>query len=169
MGGGDEPLRLRERGLADGRRVEQRCQLLGELLNQMDFAIEMKNFSGERAILRLFAARCWKQHGHGGRSRARTGHKAQNSRLRNRSVHATELCPCGRKPRRLEQERSRRIDNARCRCSPTCSNDGKIPGPSAEKRFQSQARHMPHRPTVGRPSTERALATRASGSNGLVM
>ena len=40
---GYQPLRLFQRRLADGRQIQQSGELFGEMLDQMDFAVEIQD------------------------------------------------------------------------------------------------------------------------------
>jgi hypothetical protein len=53
VGGGDETLRLRKGGFANGCGVEKRHELFRELLDEMDFAVQVKDLGSEGAAFRL--------------------------------------------------------------------------------------------------------------------
>jgi hypothetical protein len=65
VGGGDEALGLVERGAADGWGVEEGGELLGELLDEVDFAIEVEDFGGEGAGVLLAGGELGEEQGEG--------------------------------------------------------------------------------------------------------
>jgi hypothetical protein len=63
--GGDEALCLVEGGLADGGGVEEGGELLGELFDEVDFAIEVEDFGGEGAGFVLACGELGEEEGEG--------------------------------------------------------------------------------------------------------
>lgn len=62
-GGLDEAAGLVERRLADALEVEQGGELLGELINQVDFAVEVQHLAGQGPAFGLLGGQLGEQSG----------------------------------------------------------------------------------------------------------
>ena len=70
---GDEFARLVEGGIADGGQVEHRCELFGEMLNQMHFAVEMEDFRSQGAAFGFLGGQVYEKRCEGGGGGGRSG------------------------------------------------------------------------------------------------
>jgi hypothetical protein len=65
VGGGNKSFSLRESGFADAVEVEQGGELLGELLDEVDFTVEMEDFASQGAAFALAGGEVAEQQGDG--------------------------------------------------------------------------------------------------------
>jgi hypothetical protein len=74
----------------------------------------MQHLSSQRSIFSFFRCEMFDQNGHGGRSRTRTDHKAQDALFEfdRNPAYARQCFVVDHAPSRLNQERSRQIDYA---------------------------------------------------------